>query len=217
MQSGFIGEAEKYIELSIDYDPGNLYAYILEAYILFARDKDLAQTKNLLMEAHEKDTTRYDIIREIGLICYYMRDYQSAYNYFMKMIEITDAQNLDVYKGDKSKIGLIFSKLGFTDESERYFKEYLDYAENDESIYKHLSLAVYNAYFGNTDKATENLELFSQQENYPYWYILFLEIDPLVDRIKDDPEFRRIMDNMEAKYWKNHERIRKSLEAKKLI
>ncbi len=217
MQSGFISDAEKYIDLSLEYDPDNLYSEILKAYILFARDRDLQQTKELLIEALRRDTSRYDIIREIGLICYYMRDYECAYTYYKELTEIMVAQNLDLYRSEYAKIGVVWSEVGLTEESENYFSDYLEYAESDNSIYKHLSLAVYYSYEGNTQKAVEQMELFAQEENYPYWYILFLEIDPLFDHVKDLPEFNRILSRMKIEFWENHKQIKASLDEKGLL
>lgn len=42
----------------------------------------------------------------------------------------------------------------------------------------------------------EQLKLFSQQDNCHYWTILFLKIDPLIDNIKDLPEFKIIMNDI---------------------
>jgi len=217
MQSGFVNEAEMYIYKSLEYDPENLYTELLRAYIPFARNKDLRQTKELLIQALNKDTSRYDIIKEIGMICYYMRDYESAYTYYKKFTEIREVQNLDIDRGENAKIGVVLSEVGLTEESENYFNDFLDFAENDNSIYRNLSLAVYFSYKGDTEKAVENMKLFSQQDNYPYWYILFLGIDPLFDNIKDIPEFRKILNDIEVKFWNRHNQIKTSLEEKGLL
>jgi len=42
-------------------------------------------------------------------------------------------------------------------------------------------------------------------------------MEPLVDNIKDLPEFKKIMNNIETKFWKYHKQIRASLEEKGLI
>ena len=218
MQSGFVNEAEKYIDLSLEYNPENLFSEILRAYILLARSGDLIQTKELLINALQKDTSRTDIMKELGVICYYLGDYESAYAYYRLMFEITEAQGLFMYNGEKAKFGLILSELGMAEESERYFQDYLEYAENDQSIYKDLSLAAYYSYTGETDSAIEHMELFSEQENYPYWYILFLEMDdPLFDHVKDNPEFQKILREIELKFWRYHKEIRDSLREKGLL
>lgn len=217
IQSGFIDEAEYYIAKSLEYNPLNIFSAYVRAYILFARDRDLQQTKGRLIETLAMDSNRYDVIQEVGKICYYMRDYESSYAYYKRFIEIRDALNLDVYGSENAKIGVVLEKVGLTEESEAIFKEYLEYAENDASIYKPMSLAVYYAHRGDTKKAIEHLKLFSQEDNYHYWTILFLEMDPLIDNIKDLPEFKEILKDIEDKFWSTHKRIRASLEEKKLI
>ncbi|MBL7105837.1 MAG: helix-turn-helix domain-containing protein [Bacteroidales bacterium] len=217
IQSGFINEAEKYINKSLEYHPKNLYSAYVKAFILYARNRDLQQTKDLLIEALNKDSTRLDIMQEIGKICYFMRDYESAYFYYKKYIEIKEALNLDIYRYENVKIGVVLSKIGLTEESEKYFREYKDYAENDKSIYKHLTLAAYYSYKGDTEKAIEHLKIFSQQNNYHYWTVIFTQIDPLVDNIKDLPEFKEIMNDIETKFWNNHKQMKASLEEKELL
>lgn len=217
MQTGFTEEAERYVNRSLEFNPENLFSEYLRAYILHAKDRNIHRTKELLIAAYNKDSTRWDILQEIGKICYYMRDYQSAYQHYRKFLDVTWAQNLDVYQGEKAKIGLVLSEVGMNEESEKLFKEYRVYAVNDRSTYKHLSLAVYAAYHGESENAIENLRLFSQHTNYSQLLIPFLRIDPLVDNIKDHPEFQSILDGMENQYWKNHKQIRASLEESGLL
>jgi len=107
--------------------------------------------------------------------------------------------------------------MGLTEESDKYFDDYKVYAENDKSIYKHLSLASYYSYKGDTEKAIEEMKLFSEQDNYFYWIIIFIEMDPLIDNIKDLPEFKKIFNDIESKFWKYHKRIKSSLEEKELL
>ena len=61
------------------------------------------------------------------------------------------------------------------------------------------------------------MDLFSQQDNYPYWYILFLDIDPLFDNIREMPEFKKILSDLEIKFWNRHDKIEASLKEKALI
>jgi TolB-like protein/AraC-like DNA-binding protein/Tfp pilus assembly protein PilF len=218
MQTGFVGEAEKYIDISLRYNPDNLYAGLLRAYILLAAGADLAQTRDRLLELLQKDPSRLDILKELGVISYYMNDYEGAYTYYSMMEEQVKAEGLVLYEGEKAKIGLILSKLGKEEESGRYFREYFMFAENDESVYRHLSLAAYYAYFGDTVKALEHMELFSGQEKYPYWYILFLGMDdPLFDKVADLPEFQKILSEIKVKFWLYHNEIRDSLKEKGLL
>ena len=217
IQCGFTDEAELYINKSLEFNPDNLFSEYVKAYILYAKNKDLSETKRLLVETLKKDTSRYDVLIETGKICYYLRDYTSAYKYFKKYLEIKKALDLDVYRSEDGKIGLVLSKIGLSVESEKYFSYYLAYAENDNSIYKHLSLSMYYSYKGDTDKAIDELKLFSQQTNYTYWVILFLKIDPLVDNISNLSEFKKVFNDLEIKFWNNNKRIKSSLKEKGLL
>ena len=217
LQSGFVAEAEKFISKSLTYYPENLFAAYTKPYILFARDRDLQQTRELLTEVHQKDTTRYDILQEVGKICYYMRDYESAYHYYNKLIRIRETNHLDIYRGENAKIGVVLDEVGKTEMAEKYFEDYLDWAENVDNLYRHLSLAVYHSYTGDRDKAIEHLERFSRQDNYQYLIIPFLQIDPLIDNIKDLPAYKRIIRDMEIKFWRSHKKVRASLKEKNLL
>ena len=194
-----------------------MYSEYVKAYILYARTRDLQQTKDLLIEAFNKDTMRLDIMQEVGKFYYFMREYDSAYHYYNKFTELKEAWNLDIYRGENAIIGFVLSKIGLTEESEKYFKEYKDYAENDQSIYKHLSLAAYYSYRDETEKAIEHLGLFSEEDNYFYWITIFIPIEPMFDNIKDLPEFKEIMNDIDTKFWKYHEQIKASLKEKGLI
>ena len=218
MQSGFMEEAQQYIELAFRYNPENSYVNLLKAYIMLAAGGTLLETRELLDEQLLRDTTRLDIMKELGVLSYYMRDFESACEYFSSMFEMSQAQGLAVYSSEKGKLGVSLAELGKADESAKYLQEYLELAENDQSIYKNLSLAAYYSYMGDTSRAIENMKLFAQQEKYPYWYILFLGMDdPLFDHVSELPQFKQIMREIELKFWSYHKEIKDRLGEKGLL
>jgi tetratricopeptide (TPR) repeat protein len=158
-----------------------------------------------------------DIMQEIGKVYYYMRNYDSAYYYYDKFIRIREAYNLDIYQGEDIKMAWVLSQMGQIDRSEKMVKIYKDNAEKNQSIYKPLSLAMYYAYKNETQKAIDQLNIFAQSDQYSYWIILFLEEDPLVDNIKELPEFSKAMKKLETKFWDRHQRFRTSLKDKGLL
>mgnify|MGYP002725538843 CR=1 FL=1 len=217
IQSGFVAEAENYINKSLKYNPENIYSHYVKAYILYAKDADLEQTKELLITTLKKDTTRLDVLQEVGKTYYYLRDFDSSYYYYGKFIGIKEALNLDLFKSENAKIAIVLSKVGQNDKSKKYLSNYKNYADNDKSIYKHLSLAMYYSQKGDTKNAIEQMRLFAQQDNYNYWAILFLPIDPLIDNIVGLSEFKEIFTEIESKFWNNHKRIKASLEEKGVL
>jgi tetratricopeptide (TPR) repeat protein len=217
IQTGFVDEAELYVNKSLNYNPNNLFSEYVKAYIGYARDKDLEKTKNAIIKTLEKDTTRLDVLQELGKICYYMRDFKTSYKYFKKFSDVRTQYNLDIFKHMDAHIGYVYKEMGFIEESQKYFRDYKNYVDNNTSIYKNLELSMYFAYHNQTDKSIEHFKLFSQEDDYHYWVILFLKIDPLWNNVVEDQEFQKIFDKIESKFWKNHNRIKKTLQQKKLI
>ena len=217
IQSGFVKEAEIYINKSLEYNPNNLYSEYVKAYILYAKNKDLQKTKELLMNALSKDSSRLDIMQEVGKIHYYLRDYKGAYRYYKRFDDLRKTYHLDIYRFENAKIGWVFSEMGFRDEAIQLLREYREYAENDRSVYQPLSMAMYYNFKGNKEKALEELRLFSQEENFMYWAILFLGIDPLMDPIIDLPETGKLLEDMKTRFWNHHKKIRWQLEKEGLI
>jgi len=217
VQSGFVDEAEMYINKSLDYYPENLYSEYLRAYIFLARTMDFQQTRELLIAALKKDSSRLDIMQEVGKICYYQRDWECAYQYYKKFIYIRETYNLDMYRSEDSKIALVYAEIGEVDKSEKLLKDYKQWAEYNESIYKHMNMAAYYSYTGDTAAALEQLKLFAKQDNYFYWIILFLDIDPFFDNISQLPEFNKILEEMKTSFRERHEQAKERLEEKGLI
>ena len=217
IQAGFVDEAEKYINKSLEFNPDNLYSAYTKAYILFARNKDLNQTIALLLEVFSKDTTRLDIMQEVGKIYYYLRDYVNSNHYYKKFDNVREAYDLHIYNSENIKIGYVFKKAGDVERGEELIEEFRDYAENDESIYSHSSLALYYSYKGEDDQAIEHLKLFSKESGYFYWAVLFMPIEPLFDNINDLPEFKQAMNEININFQKWHRQIEASLKDKGLI
>ncbi len=217
IQTGFVDEAMKYVDKSLAYDPHNPFAAWLKIGVLFAKTKDREQTRDLLIKELNKDTTsRFYLMQEVGKLYYVMRDYKSAYGYYKRFIKMKQAMQVDIYKNENLKIGIVFDKLGMKEEAATYFKTFKEYAVSDKSIYKDLNWMGYYAWMGDQLKAMQHLKLFSKEDNVQYW-ILFLADDPVFDDTKKLPEFNHVMASIEKKFWENHKKIRLELEEKGLL
>tara|TARA_R110000868_G_scaffold378658_6_gene644203 strand:- start:7312 stop:9894 length:2583 start_codon:yes stop_codon:yes gene_type:complete len=217
VQSGFVDEALIYINKSLEYDSNNYYAPYLKAYVLYARDRDIKQTKKLLLRELNKDITRLDILQEVAKLYYFEEDYDSAYFYFDKFTTAREAGGLDMYPQEDIKIGVTYEKVGREDEATKYFESYAAYCERDQSIYKAASTAVIYAYEREYDLAIEQLQIFSTQDNFQYWMLLFMDKDPIMKPLSKHPGFDEVMKKIEDQFWENHAALRKSLEEKGLI
>ena len=217
VQTGFLKEAEANIKKSLAYNPDNLYSEYLYAYILLAQNKDLEKTRKLLLQALEKDTTRLDIIQEVAKIYFYLEDYDQSMKYYDDFIAIKEAADLAMFPGEDGRIGYVMEKVGRHEEAIKYFAAFKEYADNDKSIYQGLSLATYYAHHDEYDLAMQHLKTFSEQENYQFWVILFLREEPLLQKLKNHPEFDEVIDRIGDKFWAQHKQIRIMLEEEGLL
>jgi tetratricopeptide (TPR) repeat protein len=216
VSAGFTDEALKYINMSLDYNAENYYAPHLKAVVLFAGDGNIERTTNLLIHEWNKDTTRLDILQDVAKFYYVQEKYDSAYFYFQKFVKSRESNGLDIFVQENAKIALVYERMGLDMEAEKYFSAFSEYCVNDQSIYRSANLAMKYAYEGKIDQAIEQLRIFSEADNYQYWYLL-IEDEPLFKPLKSHPDFERIMQKIKDRFWENQARLKESLKQGGLI
>jgi hypothetical protein len=70
---------------------------------------------------------------------------------------------------------------------------------------------------GQEEQAIEQLQVFAKEDNIQYWILLFLEKDPVMAPLKDHPQFPGIVQKIKDRFWKNHTKLKKTLEEKGLM
>lgn len=216
IQTGFVDESLIYIDKSLDYDPDNSFAVWVKAVLLCVRDGNMEGGKQLLLKELDRDSTQLHILQEIGKIYHYTGDDKSAYRYYKQFIDIREAYQLDIFQNVDLTIAIVLYNMGLKEDAAKLVSSFKDFSDRDQTIYKHMHLALYYLYQRNTQKAMEHLKLFSEEDGYQYW-ILLLPEDPIVDPIRNHPEFKKVIRTIETKFWDNHHEITASLEEKGLL
>jgi len=216
-QTGFVDEGLEYIDKSLEYNPKNAFSRWLRAFVLYAKNGNLNQTRDLLIEEYKKDSSRFDILQDIAKVSYYLGDQKGAFRYYQQFVAIRERMHLDVYQYENLLIAKVFAKEGLKKESEALLASFKSFADRDQSIYKDLFFTGYYAYLGDTRKALDHYKLFSQQENYQYWIILFWDKDPDPGPLLGLPEYNEITKVVQGKFWKQHDDIKVMLEEKGLL
>lgn len=217
IQTGFVDESMHYINRSLVYFSGNMYSRYVKAFISFAQDYDLQHTRELLKIEFEKDTSRFDILQDLGKVSYYLREYDSAYYYYEWLNRIREEQKLNVYVHENMLIGVVYEKVGKIQQGRKFIESYRAYLDKDQTAYKNLGLTMYYAHEGDFEKALTHFRLFAEEDHIQYWVILFLTKDPIADEIKNHPEFKKIWAGIEGKFWATNAEIRARLEEKGLL
>lgn len=216
VSSGFINEALKYVNKSLNLSATNYYAPHLKAFILFAKNGNTEQTRDLLKKEWAKDTTRLDILQDIGKLYYIDENYKSAYLYYKKFVKAREASGLSIYVQENAKIAYVYKMMGLHTEAEKFFNDFIDYCEADRSPTRSINLVWKYAYEGKFDEAIEQLRIFSKVENTVFWF-LSIEDDPLLIPLKNHPEFDDIMQKIKDRFWENQEELKVSLEEQGLL
>lgn len=217
VQNGFTVEAQKYIKLSLDNNPENYYAPFLNVFIQYAQHQNIEKATGALVREWKKDTTRLDIMQEVGKFYYFQKKYDSAFYYYDKFEKIKESNGLKMYPQETLKIGLVYDKMGMDDIADSYYTAYTEYCKNEQSIYKPVSLAMKYLHEENPNLAIEQLKLFATKNNYQYWVLLFIEEDPLMKTLKNHPEYDEVIQKIKDRFWENHKQLEKSLKDKNLL
>jgi TolB-like protein len=209
-ETGFIDESVTYINRSLAYDPNGYFSRYFRVFAQWAKTNDPEKAKQELLKEWLKDTTRFDIMQEIGKLAFMKRNYNEAYRYYRPLVEIRKRMQLDLFRHEDVRIAITFKKMGLNDEAESLLRSFREYAENSRTVYKHLHLAMYYSAISDTAKALEHMKLFSQENDF-HFVVLWIENDPVIDPIKSHPEFKAALKNIERKFWKTHEEIEVNL------
>jgi TolB-like protein/AraC-like DNA-binding protein/Tfp pilus assembly protein PilF len=216
IQAGFKEEAQVYIDKAREYNPNNAYTDWVQAGIYMVVDRNFEAAKKVMLDGYNKDTTRIQLLQEIGKLEFSQGNVERAYDYFRKFNDMRKQYGLDIFRNADLMIALVYEKMGHEEEAGKFFRSYKEFAETDKTIYRDLYMSMYEAYKGDKHSAIEHLRTFSKNEYFQIW-VLFLESDELMEYFDDAPEFRKIMNDIKAKFWANHETIKENLEREGLI
>lgn len=217
IQNGFVDEAVIYINKSLNHHPENYYAPYVNALIGYVIEPNIERTKQSLKREWEKDTTRLDILQQLGNFYYFQERHDSAYYYFKKFVIARETYGLGIYPQQDLTIGIIYEKMGHDEQAKSFYRSYSDYCESDQSIYKSMSFAMKYANEGEMDLAIEQLNIFATQDNFQYWSLVFRDVDPVLNSLKGHPGFDGVMQKIEDRFWENQARLKESLKKQGLI
>ncbi len=217
IQTGFVDQALEHIDKSLEYYPDNAFSRYVRAFVVYAKNGDLRQTRQLLQTEYRRDTNRFDILQDIGKVSYYLREYDTAYHYYKRFNRYRDTHKLDVFEHENLVIGRVYELAGETEKAKAFYERYRKYLERDQTAYKNIGLAVYYCQMNDSAKALEHLRLFTKEDNIQYWVILFMDKGPELTETEASPEFRKLLQEVERKFWANHEKLKLKLEEQGLL
>ena len=215
LDAGFIDTAKYYLKKAYQFDNDKTIYLFYSGWIEFCRG-NFEEALNLAKVSLETDSTRYTDLMWFSIPPGHDTE---AFIQAKKILRIN--QKLGVININQAgRIGYAFYKVGKYKEADMYLKQQISYCENllklgrtnTQKKSTQYDLAATYAFLGDKVKAYKYLDEFNTMNFYPLWWLELAKNDPLFSNIRSEEHFQRILQNMEAKYQAEHERVRKWLE-----
>ena len=226
---GFPDKALQCYENKLKLD-GNLPEYYSSA----ARDEfwlgDFNKSLELGKKGYAIDSTNTLILEFMALGYQWLGRYSESLKYFRMWLERLQSTgvlaNSYYYKDNylfnmAHRLGYIYWQNGYINKAEYYFNEEIKYCKKTIELAREYS-RTYNAYYdlagvyafrGDKKKALEYLRAYNQVRTTYQWMVMLIQTDPLLNSIRNEPEYRQIVRDIEAKYQAEHEKVGEWLEA----
>ena len=217
-EAGFNDKSEYYAKqlLILNGDSAQYYSFL--GYYDFYNG-NFEKALDLYLKSYELDTTDLASLHYTGFCLSLLGRYEESLKYYKELIEKIKVYKAVGLKG-QHRIGYALWKNGYKKVADYYFDKEIEgcIASNKlgrpfgKDYWAYYDLAAVYAFRGEKNKTFENLRFFSQIKSVQSWGPFLLKFDPLLDSIRNEPEFQQIVRDVEAKYQAEHERVRKWLE-----
>jgi TolB-like protein len=131
-----------------------------------------------------------------------------------------------LWVGYVHRMGYFYWLKGLNEKADSCFNLQIEYclkeielerSRAERNLYTYYDLAATYAFIGEKEKALEYLRTYSSGLVMNTTMMFFLKFDPLLNPIRDNPEFQQIVRDVEAKYQAEHERVRQWLEENDML
>ena len=220
-QIGFYDKAKYYYQEALNLSRDSA-AFLLGLASIANGNENFEEALRLAKEAYELDTTNF-----IGQECYYYlpSSYnQEAFLNFKKLIKSSsDTIYLNLWYS--YRFALLLWKMSKHKEADYYFKQQIKYDEESIKLGRwksgwgasYYDLAAVYSFLGEKEKAYNYLDKWNIRKVLPLWWLVLFRHDQYFDSIRGEARFQKIMQDVEAKYQAEHERVRKWLEENKML
>ena len=153
-----------------------------------------------------------------------LRDYKEAYRILQKYTESMQRQGRKVQP--YHYFGYVYLQNGLTEEANFHFEGSIKYRlqlieqnKPTEVSPPNLGLAYIYAARGEKAKALEHMRAVNRCAPYLYRcaHLTGLKINPMIDCIRNEPEYKEFIKNAEARYLEEHNKVEKLLRAEGML
>jgi TolB-like protein/tetratricopeptide (TPR) repeat protein len=211
---GFPEKGIQYLSEAVKLTGDTISYYDNLSWVTGALKGDFNKTRRYWEEKFLKDSTDLNAIGGLAWMNYYLGNFGESFKYFRKAMASGSNDSTLIY----DIIGFEYLQSGYRKEAEYYFRRQIEIYNNliksggRVKADMYFSLARNYACRGDTKKAYEYLKLCYKDQRLTVDQVTFLKTDPILNSLRNEPEFQKIVRDVEAKYQAEHERVRKWLE-----
>jgi TolB-like protein/AraC-like DNA-binding protein len=175
------------------------------------------------LKAHQIDTSNTTVISGLGLTYIFLHQYDKALETYQKLLVQLEKSDLLSYN-EMHRIGYAFWMNGFKEKANYYFDKQIELSTKGLDLQRinnpflHYDLAGVYAFRGEKGKAYEQLNLFMNSIKWKHsWIIILIQNDPLFDRLRSEPRFQAILNEIISEHQAEHDRVSKWLKNQKIM
>ena len=218
---GFIEKAKHYDQEAFALDSNKAQNFYNLAWLEF-NNENFEPALKLEKKGEELDSTYINEDLTVYNVC--PSHNEEAYVIAKKEIE-NYKKSGELILLQSYRIGYAFWQVGKKKEAEYYFNQQIKYDEESMKLGRDIEqwkaayydIAATYAFLGDKVRAYKYLDEFNTMNFYPLWWIILAKHDRLFASISNEERFQKILQNMEAKYQAEHERVRKWLEEQGML
>jgi TolB-like protein/Flp pilus assembly protein TadD len=205
--TGHIEQAKNYFSKAFELDQDS--AFYLSCLGGTESDQgNYEKSVEYFKRAYKNRDNYTEVIYRLAKNCLFTGRYKESLEYFREFA--TAVQYNDIW------LAYAYHQNGLVAEAEKYFSEHYDFLrsllETKRAYQVHwvyYDLACIYSYRGDKEKALQNLAMFAQNRNSELWMLADLKNDPLLRNIRSEPQFAKILGEMESKFQASHNEVGK--------
>lgn len=216
--AGFREKAKYYYQKALELD-GDTTSYLFRLAEVENLSGNFDRSVQLFKKCFARDSSEVGIAWSFASNLELNGQYKEALKYVKKFENNLEAYPWLVY-GSRRLIGYVYLMNGYKNEADRWLKEQRKMSEESikmgrwYSIDANYDIAALYAFLGEKDKAYENLRIVNKIHICPLWLLYLIKHDPFFNSIRNEPEFQKIVHDLETKFQAEHERVRKWMAEK---
>jgi TolB-like protein/Tfp pilus assembly protein PilF len=166
---------------------------------------NIEKANEYFKKGYARDSIDFNILDQLCRTYMYLGQHEEALKYYKRWEEMGIIRKMYYF-------AYVYWQLGYKEEAEKIFTEIIIGPSYNQAL-----ASVY-AFRGEKDKAYKYLRIWNQSRQIALFYDVFnIKHDPLLESIRDEPEFQQFLQDVEAKYQAEHERIRQWLEEQQML